>query len=230
MGIHHGDDGHAAVNFPLLLLEDPLGTLPEEVTLLLDEHTLTLHSTNFGLEDLELLRITPDATFIVRPWAKVLNFKAVPAASEDEFDEIQFQLVPGGKFVFECEEDTTPIEEAVNVRKELLRQRAKFWRKSFVKRGFKAVIKTEDEDYAAHRFMSMVLEQPMTTALPEKVYFVVHEEGLDFYDIKAGISTEALFACTWAQVEQLAQDAPTRRPEETHEQVLLLLLLPMAFD
>jgi hypothetical protein len=225
---HPTDDGHEPVMFPLLLLEDPLGTLPEEVMLLLDEHTLTLHSPDFGLEDIDLLRQSSDMTFVVRPWAKVLNFKAVPSMSDDEFDEIQFSLVPGGKFVFECETEglAIAIEDAVNVRKELLNTRAKYWRKSFAKRGYKAVIKQiDEEEYKAHRYEAKVLEQPMTTALTPQVHFVIHEEGLDFYDIKSGISTVALFACEWSQVEQLAQDTPKRLPSETHEQVTLRITL-----
>ena len=65
------DDGVAPVSFPLLLLQDPLGTLPEELTILLDEHCMTLHSVEFGIEDVDLLRQTPEASFIVR-WVAML--------------------------------------------------------------------------------------------------------------------------------------------------------------
>jgi hypothetical protein len=94
---------------------------------------ITCEGSNSTVEAVKNESPTP---IIVRPWSKVIGFKATHTANEDEYDEVSFTLVPGGKFRFECEDDVVGMEEAAFERMEILHQRTRNTRSTLAMQGY----------------------------------------------------------------------------------------------
>jgi hypothetical protein len=85
---------------------------------------------------IDAMKHIDDIPLIIRPWSKVVGFKATHTINEDEYDEVSFTLVPGGKFRFESEGDVVGMEEAACERMEILHQRTRNTRSDLAMQGY----------------------------------------------------------------------------------------------